>query len=71
MLSAICTVGGLPVVKNQKYIIQTLLQKVSNRKKLIMPIRVNKDGNVDVLFDNDDAEGNWKELNNYRTFKRQ
>ena len=36
-----------------------------------MPIRMNKDGNVDVLFDNDDAEGNWKELNNYRTFKRQ
>lgn len=34
-----------------------------------MPIRMNKDGNVDVLFDHDDAEGNWKELNNYRTFK--
>ena len=36
-----------------------------------MPIRMNKDGNVDVLFDYDDPEGNWKELNNYRTFKRE
>jgi len=36
-----------------------------------MPIRVNKEKNVDVLFDNDDAVGNWKGLNNYRTFKWQ
>lgn len=35
-----------------------------------MPIRMNKDGNVDVLFDYQEPEGNWKELNNYRTFKR-